>query len=90
MLQGGDSGTKRVKSEQKLEPGAPNEVETGEKGLRVREQQMDSNTSENVGSTSDVDGRPDKFGDDELPKGMQEMKIRDDKTDINEENIKVH
>ncbi|XP_051145068.1 shaggy-related protein kinase epsilon-like [Andrographis paniculata] len=83
---GGDSNTKRGKPEQKPEPRAPNEVETGEKGLRA--QQRHSNTSANVASASDVNGRPNTYSADGLPNGMQGMKIRDDKNDNQEENIK--
>lgn len=90
MLQGGDSSIKREKVEQEIDQIVAREVEAGEKCLRAPEQQMASNSSESVASTSDVHVRPEKAGYDELAKDMQEMKITDDnKSDNQEDSIKV-
>ncbi|XP_075510834.1 shaggy-related protein kinase alpha-like isoform X1 [Primulina tabacum] len=86
---GGDSNVKRVKVEQEIDQIVAREVQAGEKYSRAPEQQMASNSSESVASTSDVHGRPEKSGYDELPKDMQEMKIRDDsKSDNQEDSVK--
>ncbi|KAH6767431.1 shaggy-like protein kinase 32 [Perilla frutescens var. hirtella] len=84
---GGDSSTiKRVKVEQEFDQRLPCEVEAGEKSLRAPEQQhKDNDAVEVVASTSDSHA---KSGCDELPKEMNEMKIRDDKAAEHEENVK--
>ncbi|KAL0347834.1 UNVERIFIED_CONTAM: Shaggy-related protein kinase theta [Sesamum calycinum] len=84
----GDSSIKRVKVEQELDHGDSCDVETGEHCSRAPEQHMESNSLEAVASTSNVHGKPEKSGYDELPKEMHEMKIRDDKTDNHEANVK--
>ncbi|KAL2251723.1 shaggy-related protein kinase alpha [Sesamum indicum] len=84
----GDSSIKRVKVEQELDHRDSCDVETGENCLQAPEQHMESNSLEAVASTSNVHGKPEKSGYDELPKEMHEMKIRDDKTDNHEANVK--
>lgn len=53
--------------------------------------QHTASTSEEAAaaSTSDILPRPEKSGYDELPKEMHEMKIRDDRSDSHQENLKV-
>lgn len=75
--------------EQEFEQRLPYEVEAGEKCLRAPETLKHVNSSETVASTSTGQGRTEKTGHDALPKEMHEMKIRDDKTDVHEENGKV-
>lgn len=77
----GDSSIKRVKVEQELDHRDSCDVETGKNCLQAPEQHMESNSLEAVASTSNVHGKPEKSGYDELPKEMHEMKIREDKTD---------
>lgn len=84
---GGDSSlTKRVKVEQELDQRLHGEAETVEKYLRAPEQ--DSDALEVVASTSDSSIRHEKSGYDELPKEMNDMKIRDDRTGDHVENAK--
>ncbi|KAL0373639.1 UNVERIFIED_CONTAM: Shaggy-related protein kinase theta [Sesamum radiatum] len=83
----GDPSIKR-KDEQELDHRDSCDVETGENCSRAPEQHMESNSLEAVASTSNVHGKPEKSGYDELPKEMHEMKIRADKTDNHEANVK--
>ncbi|PIN21998.1 Glycogen synthase kinase-3 [Handroanthus impetiginosus] len=77
---GGDSGIKRVKVEQEIDQRGVCEMDIGEKSLRAPEPHMETSDSMGaVASTSDVH---------ELPKEMHEMKIREDKTDDHEDNVK--
>lgn len=89
MLQGGDSGTKRVNVEQELDTRVACEVQSEENSLRAPEQLTASKSLETVSKTSKVHGRPDKSDYNELPKEMHEMKIKDDKADDHEDNAKV-
>ncbi|KAG8363343.1 hypothetical protein BUALT_Bualt19G0012600 [Buddleja alternifolia] len=85
---GGDSNFKRVKVEQELDQRDPYEVEPGVDCLRAPEQHIEPNSLEAVASTSDAHYQPEKSVYNELPKEMHEMKIRDDKSDNHEENVK--
>ncbi|KAL8556755.1 hypothetical protein ACS0TY_004281 [Phlomoides rotata] len=85
---GGDSSIKRVKVEQEFDQRFPLEVDTGEKCVRAPETLKHVNSSEAVASTSNGHGRTENSGHHVLPKEMNEMKIRDDKTDVHEENGK--
>lgn len=50
---------------------------------------MTSTSEESTVCTLNVDTRPEKSRYEELPKEMNEMKIRDDKTNGREDDIKV-
>lgn len=73
--------------EQELDQRLHGEAETGEKYLRAPEQDCDA--LEVVASTSDSSVRHEKSGYDELPKEMNDMKIKDDRTGDHVENAKV-
>lgn len=80
MTQGGESSIiQRI----------PYEVETEERFVRAPETLKHVNSSETVASTSNGQGRTEKTGHDVLPKEMHGMKIRDDKTDVHDDNGKV-
>lgn len=66
------------------------EPESIEKCTTTSEQNTASASEEAAASTSNMSTRPEKTGYDELPKEMHEMKIRDDKSDSHEENLKVN
>lgn len=79
-MQGGDSGIKRAKVDKELEVnGNANPVERSATSL---EQHMASTSLDPVASTSDTStvARTERSGYDQLPKEMNEMRIRDDKT----------
>ncbi|KAL3517111.1 hypothetical protein ACH5RR_024013 [Cinchona calisaya] len=84
----GDSSIKRVKIEQEVDWRAAVESESVEKCTTGSEQNMASTSAEPAASTSNVVARPVKSGYDELPKEMNEMKIRDDKSDSQEDSMK--
>ncbi|GFP85981.1 shaggy-related protein kinase theta [Phtheirospermum japonicum] len=66
--------------EQEQNHGDTHEVENGQKCPKSREA---------IASTSNVvNGKPEKFGNDELPKETHEEKIKDDKNNNREENVK--
>jgi len=85
---GGDSGSKRVKVEQEIDTRIAHEVQSEENSLRAPEHNAASKSLETVSNKSDVHGRPDKSDYDELPKEMHEMKIKDNKADNHEDNVK--
>lgn len=80
---GGDCNTKRVKVEQEVEQEGSVESHPADNKTETIEENMASTSQENGASTSDVPSVPktEKTGVDQLPKEMHEMKIRDDKTD---------
>lgn len=89
LAQGGEPSTiKRAKVDQELDQRLPGGVETVENRMRDPEQH---NELKSVASTSGSShDRRDKPGYDELPKEMNEMKIKDDKKrDGHEESHKV-
>lgn len=80
FIQGGDSGIKRAKVDKELEVnGEGNLVERSASSL---EQHMASTSLEPVASTSEAStvARTERSGFDKLPKEMNEMRIRDEKT----------
>lgn len=89
LLQSGDSGSKRAKVEQEVDTKIACEVQSEENSLRAPEHNTASKSLETVSNKSDVHGRPDKSDYDKLPKEMHEMKIKDDKADNHEDNVKV-
>lgn len=79
FIQGGDSGIKRAKIDKELEVnGEANLVERSASSL---EQHMASTSLEPVASTSEAAtvARTERSGFDQLPKEMNEMRIRDEK-----------
>ncbi|KAL6565923.1 Shaggy-related protein kinase theta [Orobanche hederae] len=77
---GSDSSINKDKIEQELDQRDSYKVETGEKCSKAPKQLKESNSLETIASTSNVVN--------ELPKEMHEMKIRYDKNDNREENVK--
>lgn len=84
---GGVSGTKRVKVDQDAEEKAPGESDVSEGTSMSLEQDIASTLLETDTSSSIIAdiGRTEKDGVDQLPKEMHEMKIKDDKKDINDD-----
>ena len=88
-FQGGDSNSKRAKFEPETEGKADEKTNTIETICTDQEQPIDtSKETSNVG-TSDVStvARTEKSGFDELPKELNEMKIRDEKSKNNNEKV---
>ncbi|KAL3536865.1 hypothetical protein ACH5RR_000231 [Cinchona calisaya] len=81
----GDSSIKRVKVNQEVDWRAAVESESVDKCSTASEQNMASTSTETAASTSNMLAKPVKSGYDELPKEMHEMKIRDDKSDNQED-----
>ncbi|CAK9145753.1 unnamed protein product [Ilex paraguariensis] len=77
---GGDSSIKRVKVEQEADRRVTDELQSMEKCITGPDRLLTSTSQEMAASTSSVSSlaKPVKSGYDELPKGMHEMKIRDD------------
>lgn len=74
--------------EQEFDHRLPCEAETVESSMRDPEQHNEDGTLEAAASTSSSHDRRDNY--EELPKEMNEMKIRDEsKPDDHEENAKV-
>lgn len=65
------------------------EPESVEKCTTSANQHAASTFEDAAPSMSNILPRPEKSGYDELPKEMHEMKIRDDKSDSHQENLKV-
>ncbi|KAJ4956989.1 hypothetical protein NE237_013772 [Protea cynaroides] len=84
---GGDSGTKRAKVDQEVEPNVTRDSHLMEKSTTELEQHMASTTLEATAGTSEISAisETEKSGYDQLPKVMHKMKIRDDKANNHEE-----
>lgn len=87
-FQGGDSNSKRAKFEQETEVKAVEKTNIVEKVSTDQDQPVDALKETTVG-TSDVStaARTEKSGYDELPKELNEMKIRDEKSKNNNEKV---
>ncbi|NP_001312816.1 shaggy-related protein kinase epsilon-like [Nicotiana tabacum] len=85
---GGDFSLKRVKVEQEVDHRVDGETQSEEQCTIAPKQDVTSTSSESTTTTLNVDTRPEKSGYEELPKEMNEMKIRDDKTNGREDDIK--
>lgn len=88
-FQGGDNNSKRAKFEPETEVKADEKTNTTETICTDQEQLIDtSKETSNVG-TSDVStvARTEKSGFEELPKELNEMKIRDEKSKNNSEKV---
>ncbi|KAJ4953413.1 hypothetical protein NE237_030245 [Protea cynaroides] len=84
---GGDSGTKRAKVDQEIERNVTGNSHSVEKSTTELEQHMASATLETIAGTSDISSisKTEKSGYNQLPKEMNEMKIRDDKANSHDE-----
>ncbi|KAM7472160.1 hypothetical protein LguiA_010343 [Lonicera macranthoides] len=84
---GGDSSIKRVKVEQEVDRNVTGESQSMEKSSTAIEHHMASTSVGNAASTSTISSmvRSENSGYDELPKEMHEMKIREEKSDNNED-----
>ncbi|XP_012840178.1 PREDICTED: shaggy-related protein kinase epsilon [Erythranthe guttata] len=80
---GGDSTIKRVKVEQELDQRLPYEIET-------RLNHTQSNSSKNVANKyNNAHNKPEKSSyNEQLPREMHQMKLKDNKTDNHDENFK--
>nr|BAO02536.1 predicted Shaggy-like kinase ortholog [Nicotiana alata] len=85
---GGDFSLKRVKVEQEVDHRVDGETQSEEQCTIAPKQDVTSTSNESSATTLNVDTRPEKSGFEELPKEMNEMKIRDDKTNGHEDDIK--
>lgn len=90
LFQGGDSNTKRVKLDEEIEKDVNVESHPTDKVESGIEENMASTSEKNGASTSDNPSIPkiEKSGFDQLPKELHKMKIKDDKTD-NDDDDKV-
>lgn len=89
--QGGDSSTKRAKFDQEAEWKVNDESRSVERNAASQENNLTSTQMETPASTSNIissDAGTEKSGYDQLPKEMNEMKIRDDKSDSHDDKVK--
>lgn len=85
---GGDSSTKRAKFDQEAEWKVNDESRSVERNAASQENNLTSTQMETPASTSNIissDAGTEKSGYDQLPKEMNEMKIRDDKSDSHDD-----
>lgn len=88
-----DSITKRAKVDQETEKKANKQSNTVEKSATSLEQHTVPTSLETVASTSDVssiaktEAKEEKSSYDQLPKEMNEMKIRDEKANNHDEKV---
>ncbi|XP_075093736.1 shaggy-related protein kinase epsilon-like isoform X1 [Nicotiana tabacum] len=87
---GGDSSIKRVKVEQEVDQRVVGETQMEERCTTIvpKEDMASTSKGTTTGSTSTMDTRPENSEFDELPKEMHEMKIKDEKADSHEDNLK--
>ncbi|XP_009610982.1 shaggy-related protein kinase epsilon-like [Nicotiana tomentosiformis] len=85
---GGDFSLKKVTVEQEVDHRVDGETQLEEQCTIAPKQDVTSTSEESTVCTLNVDTRPEKSRYEELPKEMNEMKIRDEKTNGHEDDIK--